>query len=173
MFTFIVGAIGAAILFALSPLPARSHEGMVHEGCAAGQTFATDELTVSGAFTRATLPGAGVAAGYLTITNAGTRPDRLIGATTEATPTVELHSMSTEDGMMKMAEIADGIEIPPGGSVSLAPGGAHIMFIGPRAPFSEGECVAVTLTFEQAGELPVMLNVGAVGASSAPAHQGH
>ena len=32
--------------------------------------------------------------------------------------------------------------------MTLAPGGLHIMFMGPKAPFKEGECVAVTLTFE-------------------------
>lgn len=166
-------------LSALAPLallvlsaPAFAHEGMIHDGCATGQTFTAGDLTVTGAFTRATLEGAKVAAGYLTVTNAGSTPDHLVAATTEATPDVELHNMSVKDGMMTMAPVdAAGIEVPAGGSVSLAPGGTHIMFMNPHAPFKEGECVAVTLKFEKAGELPVQLNVGGVGASEAPEHQ--
>ncbi|HHY50607.1 MAG TPA: copper chaperone PCu(A)C [Alphaproteobacteria bacterium] len=142
---------------------------MVHEGCPADQTFTAGDITVSGAFTRAMLQGAKVGAGYMTITNNGTAADRLIGATTAATDKVELHNMSTEDGMMKMVPVEGGIEIPAGESVTLAPGGLHIMFLEPRAPFKEGECVDVVLTFETAGELGVQLNVGGVGASEAPA----
>jgi copper(I)-binding protein len=167
-------------LFALAPLalallaaPAFAHEGMLHDGCPTGQTFAAGDITVTGAFTRATLAAAKVGAGYMTIGNAGTEPDRLVSATTEATPTVELHNMSVKDGMMTMTPMPDGIEVPAGGSVALAPGGLHVMFIGPKAPFKEGECVAVTLKFEKAGELPVQLVVGPIGADAAPDHAGH
>ena len=152
--------------------PAFAHEGMNHSGCATGQSFAIGDITVSGAFTRATLPDAPVGAGYLTITNAGDA-DRLLGAASLITPTVELHTMSVVNGMMKMQQLTDGIEVPAGGSVEFAPGGMHIMFIGPNQPFVEGECVEVTLEFEKAGELPVLLNVGPVGASAAPEHEGH
>lgn len=164
----------SALLLPLLSAPALGHEGMVHEGCPTGQLFSAGDITVSGAFTRATLPEARVGAGYLTITNNGTAPDRLIAAKSDVSPTVELHEMSTEGGMMKMAEVEGGIEIPAGSTVSLAPGGLHIMFIGPNQPFNEGECVAATLTFEKAGELPIELNVGPTGASEAPmGHEGH
>ena len=152
--------------------PAFAHEGMNHSGCPTGQSFAIGDITVSGAFTRATLPDAPVGAGYLTITNAGA-VDRLLNAASLITPTVELHAMSVTDGMMKMQQLTDGIEVPAGGSISFAPGGMHIMFIGPNQPFVEGECVEVTLRFENAGALPVLLNVGPVGASAAPEHEGH
>jgi hypothetical protein len=51
--------------------------------------------------------------------------------------------------------------------------GLHIMFIGPNQQFREGECVELTLTFEKAGELPVQLVVGPVGADSAPEGHNH
>ena len=173
MFTFIVGAIAAAILFAISPVPARSHDGIVHDSCTAEDAVAGD-LTVSGGFSRATLPNAPVGAGYLSITNAGGSADRLVGASSAVAATVELHTMSQEGGMMKMAQLTDGIPLPPGETVTLEPGGMHIMFIGPNQPFVEGECVALTLRFEQAGDLPVMLKIGPVGARGAPGeHAGH
>ena len=167
-------------LIALAPLalvllaaPAFAHEGMLHDGCATGQTFAAGDISVTGAFTRAMLAAAKVGAGYMTIGNAGTAPDRLVGATTEATPSVELHNMSVKDGLMTMSAVEGGIEVPAGGSVTLAPGGLHVMFIGPKAPFKEGECVAVTLKFEKAGDVPVQLVVGPIGADAAPDHAGH
>ena len=164
-------ALGLALTpLAFTAFAATAHEGMLHEGCAPGQTFTAGDIAVTGAFTRATLPNAQVGAGYMTIDNAGAAADRLVGAATEATPTAELHNMTTEGGMMKMAAVEGGIEIPAGGSVTLAPGGLHVMFIGPRAPFKEGECVAMTLTFETAGPLEVQLVVGPVGADAPPEH---
>jgi copper(I)-binding protein len=163
----------APLALLLLSAPAVAHDGMLHDGCPAGQVFAAGDITVSGAFTRATLANAQVGAGYMTIANTGAAPDRLIGAASETAPTVEPHNMSVIDGMMKMEQVEGGIEVPAGGSVALAPGGYHIMFIGPTQPFKEGECVSLTLTFENAGELPVQLNVGPIGASEAPAHEHH
>jgi periplasmic copper chaperone A len=158
-----------AVALAIAPA-VFAHEGMLHEGCAAAQTFAAGDITVTGAFTRAMLPNAPVGAGYMSIANAGSEPDRLLGATTEATGSVELHDMKITDGMMQMKPMPEGIEIPPGGTVTLAPGGLHMMFIKPRAGFREGECLALVLKFERAGELPVELSVGPVGADAPPGH---
>jgi copper(I)-binding protein len=165
-------ALAAVILLTLAT-HAIAHEGMIHDGCPAGQEFTAGDIIVTGAFTRATLPDAQVGAGYFTISNAGSEADTLIAASSEVSPTVELHNMTVENGMMKMSEVEGGIEVPAGGSVSLAPGGLHVMFIGPNQPFIEGECVAVTLSFERAGEVPVQLVVGPVGADAAPGHKGH
>jgi periplasmic copper chaperone A len=115
-----------------------------------------------------------VGGGFLTIANSGQTADRLIAATSEVANAVELHQMKMEGDMMKMSPVESGIDIPPGGTVELAPGGLHIMFIGIGQPFEEGACVEVTLTFEQAGELPVVLSVGGVSAASAAGgHQSH
>ena len=65
------------------------------------------------------------------------------------------------------------IEIPAGGTVELAPGGFHVMMMGLVQPLAENACVEVILTFEKAGELPVMLNVGAADAKAAPEHAHH
>ena len=154
---------------ALAP-PVFAHEGMLHDGCAAGRTFAAGDITVTGAFSRAMLPSAPVGGGYMTITNVGSTPDRLVGATTEATDQVEFHDSKITDGMMEMTAMPEGIEIPAGGSVTLAPGGLHMMFIGPKAGFKEGVGVAVVLKFERAGELSVELSVGPIAADAPPGH---
>jgi copper(I)-binding protein len=72
---------------------------------------------------------------------------------------------------MKMRAVA-GIEVPAGGSVTLAPNGLHIMFTGLKGPFKEGDELPVTLTFEKAGSVETVLHILPVGASG-PSGGGH
>lgn len=153
--------------------PAAAHEGLVHEGCAAGQTFAAGDVTITGAFTRAMLPQAKTGGGYMLIINSGAEADRLLAATSEAAKVVQLHLMQLEGEVMKMKHAETGVEIPAGGTVSLAPGGMHVMLLGVGVPFKEGECLELTLEFEKAGKVPVLLNVGGVSAEGPPEHHGH
>jgi copper(I)-binding protein len=161
----------AALGLALLATPALAHNGIEHGGCPADQTFAAGDLTISGAFTRAMLPKAQVAGGYLVIENKGTTPDRLIGGATAAAKVVQIHQMQMDGDMMKMSEVDGGLEIPAGGRAELTPGGYHIMLMGVGTPFKEGECLELTLKFEKAGDVPVVLNVGGTAAASAP--EGH
>jgi copper(I)-binding protein len=119
------------------------------------------------------LPNAPAAGGYLTIANAGSSDDTLVGAESEAAGIVQLHEMKLEGDVMRMSEAAGGIVVPAGGSVSLEPGGLHIMFMDVRTPFREGECVAVTLHFARAGDVPVVLAIGGIAAKEPPGHAGH
>jgi copper(I)-binding protein len=125
---------------------------------------ASDDIVVKQAWSRATPKGAQVGAGYLTIENRGTVADRLISAATPAAAKIEIHEMTTLDGIMIMRAVEGGLVIPPGASVTLAPGGSHLMFIGLVAPFSEGQHIDAALMFEQAGEIDVSFDVGGVGA---------
>jgi hypothetical protein len=77
--------------------------------------------------------------------------------------------MKMERDVMKMREMPDGLEIPPGGSVSLSPGGVHLMFMKLTQPFVEGQKVPVTLTFRNAGSVTLDFAVAGV-AADAPAH---
>lgn len=150
----------------LAASPALAHEGLVHEGCPAGQVFTAGDLTITGAYTRAMLPQAKVGGGYLTIENHGATPDRLLGGATEAAKSVQVHQMKMEGDMMKMSEVEGGLEIPAGASVALTPGEYHLMLMGVATPFKQGECLALTLKFEKAGDVPVILNVGATAATA-------
>ena len=87
--------------------------------------------------------GAKVAGGYLTIENRGIQPDRLLSASSGAAARVEIHQMSMQDGIMTMRPLDDGLAISPDATVTLAPGGDHIMFVGLIAPFEEGQRVPV------------------------------
>ena len=130
------------------------------------------QLTLSGAFTRATLPNAPVGGGYVTITNTGTTDDRLVGATAAFAGDVQIHQMKLEGDIMKMAELADGLAIPAGETVTLAPGGYHLMFMRLNQPLVEGTEIPVTLTFEQAGTIEIMLAVEGIAART-PSADGH
>ena len=110
-----------------------------------------------------------IAAGYATIRNAGTAPDRLIGGSTEAGKRLEIHSMDMDRGIMRMREIKGGLEIKPGQTVELKPGSFHLMFVDLVRPLQKGERIKGTLVFEKAGTLDVVYAVEPIGAQ--PAHR--
>ncbi len=99
--------------------------------------------------------GAGTGAAYLVIANAGAEPDRLLAATSHAAEVVEIHEIVDDAGVMRMRPLADGVEIPAGGEVSLEPGGLHVMLIGLTGALHEGDEIDLALEFERAGEVEV------------------
>ena len=121
-------------------------------------------ITVENAWTRATPKGAKVGAGYLTIKNDGEAPDRLVSASVGFAGQTEMHQSSMVDGMMKMRPVAGGIEIPPKGTVTLGPGGYHLMFMQLTVPLNEGDSVSGELVFERAGKVDVVFKVLGMGA---------
>jgi len=122
------------------------------------------DLVISQAWSRATPGGAKVGGGYLTIENKGATPDRLLGGTSDVADKIEVHEMSMANGVMTMRPVAGGLAIPPGKTVTLAPGGYHLMLLGLKAPLAQGQSVPVTLTFEKAGAVNLFLEVLGVGA---------
>jgi copper(I)-binding protein len=78
--------------------------------------------------------------------------------------------MKMDGNVMRMRELDKGIEIPPGTSVELKPGGLHLMFTGLKAPFARDSKVPLTLVFEKAGSADVELAVEAMGATAPQRH---
>ena len=141
-------ALAAALLFGQT---ASAHE------------FKLGDLEITHPWSRATLPGAKVAAGYLTVKNNGSTPDRLVSATADIAGKGEVHEMTVKDGVMTMRPLAGGLEIPAGGEVKLEPGAYHLMFKGLKAPAVEGVKFPGTLTFEKAGTVKVEFAVEKAG----------
>lgn len=160
MLRLLRAALAAAILVVT---PAFAHNGVVHLG----------PINISLPFTRATLPNAPVAGGFLTIENTGTEPDRLVSATSDIAGETQIHEMAMQGDVMKMRQLADGLEIPAGETVVLAPGGFHIMFMGLKQALVEGETITVTLTFEKAGTVDVVLPIEAAAADAPTAEHAH
>lgn len=115
---------------------------------------------------RATPGGAKVGAGYVTITNTGKTADRLIGGTAAVAGVFELHDMTMTDGVMRMRRLDSGIELKPGATVTLRPGGLHVMFIDLKQPLKQGEKIKGTLVFEKAGTVEIEYDVAPIGAAS-------
>jgi copper(I)-binding protein len=139
---------------------------------AAAADVKIDELVISKAWTRVTPPGAKVAGGFLTITNTGNSADRLLGGSVDIAGRIEIHEMTMEGGVMKMRELAKGLEIKPGETVELKPGGYHVMFMDLKASPVAGQTIAGTLKFENAGEVKIAYDVAPLGAKS-PAGMDH
>jgi copper(I)-binding protein len=115
------------------------------------------QITVQDAWARATPPGATMAAGYLTVRNAGAA-DRLVGASSPAAERVETHNTSHEGDVARMREVK-GYAVPARGTLELKPSGSHLMFVNIKSPFKEGTSVPLTLKFEKAGEVKTELQV--------------
>lgn len=104
------------------------------------------------------MPGAKVGAAYLRIANAGKEADRLVAVSTPVAGKAELHSVTDDNGVMKMRPV-DGIAVKPGQTVELKPGGLHIMLMDVQGGLKPGDTFALTLTFEKAGAKSVSASV--------------
>jgi copper(I)-binding protein len=120
------------------------------------------DLAIGHPWTRAAGANAN-GAGFMTLKNNGSAPDRLVSAASPAARVVELHTHIREGDVMRMRPVAD-IPIPPGQTVHLRPGGLHIMLIGLTEPLRQGATMPLTLRFERAGEVQVTLSVESAGA---------
>lgn len=129
---------------------------------AAARDYAAGEIRIANPWTRAAGANAN-GAGFMTLRNTGSQPDRLLAAASPIARVVELHTHVREGEVMRMRPVQD-IPVPAGQTVELRPGGLHIMLIGLNAPLDQGARVPLTLRFERAGEVQVELAVEAAGA---------
>jgi periplasmic copper chaperone A len=145
---------------------------MLVAGPGVAETYKVGSIQIEQPWARATPKGATIGAGYMKITNTGTEPDRLVGGSVSFAGRFEVHSMTMEQGVMKMREVKDGLEIKPGETVELKPGGYHVMFVDLKEPLKQGEDVTVTLKFAKAGTVEVKYPVEAIGAGGPAAAHG-
>jgi len=127
---------------------------------------AADAPTVRDAWARATPPGSEAAAVYLTI-RGGVGADRLESASTPRAAMTHLHAVDDAGGMMRMRAV-DGLDIPAGHDVALAPQGLHLMLMGVDRPLVAGERFPVTLHFTHGGDRVVDVQVVPATASGPP-----
>lgn len=152
----------AALLAAMSFSQASAHCENVNggeEGCVVLGTVVLDDLELADPWARVMQPGQQAGGGYLEITNRGTEADRLVHASAPRAARTEIHSMEIVDDVMTMRPVEGGLEVPAGETLSLRPGGYHVMFIGVADPFEVGEVIDVTLEFEHAGRVELEFRV--------------
>lgn len=117
-------------------------------------------FVVEDAYLRSSTPSSKSAAAFLKLTNQTGKDDRLVGARSALDGRIELHT-HTEDasGVMRMSEIEGGVPLAAGEAHLFKRGGDHLMFMGLTAPLEQGQDVPVTLIFETAGEVEIVIPV--------------
>ncbi len=145
----------------------------IHIGPSRADDVKAGTLEIKGVWARATPKGAKVGGGYFSITNHGKTADRLVGGSSEVAGKFEIHSMKMENGIMRMRPVKGGLEIKPGETLVLKPGGYHVMFMDLQKPLTKGAEFKGTLVFEKAGPLAVQYKVEALGAKPPGAAGGH
>jgi copper(I)-binding protein len=96
------------------------------------------------------------AALFMEVINTSEKPISLISAHSDTSSRMELHQHIEENGRMRMSQV-ETFKIPEQGKLALVPGDLHVMFMGIHRPFTEGETIHVTLTFE--GEESIKVSV--------------
>lgn len=102
------------------------------------------------------------AAIYLVVHNGGEEDDTLVDVKSDVAEMTTLHRSYEQDGIMRMDHI-EALDVPAGGSAKLSPGGYHIMLMQLEAPLKRGEHFPLTLVFEKAGDVTVMVEITGIG----------
>jgi hypothetical protein len=129
-------------------------------------------IHISQPWARATPKGAASAAAYMTITNNGKTPDKVNCVSSDAAAECQIHSMTMDNGVMQMRPVEGGLEIKPGETVTLKPGGFHMMLTNLKHPLEQGNTMKATLKFDNAGTVDVDYPIAAIGAPAPGAPAG-
>ncbi len=137
----------AVIFVGLGVLPVKSAE------------FSAGSIKVSDPWVRETPIGGQSGGAYLRITNSGSEPDRLVRVDSPVAKRIEVRETLFAQDTMKRRNLADGLEIPPGGSVQMTPEGYHLIFLDLVSPFKPDQPVQATLEFAKAGTVTVQFYI--------------
>jgi periplasmic copper chaperone A len=119
-------------------------------------------IVVEEGWARPTIGEGRMTAAYMTIANSGAEDDVLKGARSPKAKAVELHQTTmTDDGVMQMRPVEDGLPIAAGKTLTLSPGGDHLMIMGLDEALAEGGELPLTLDFATAGAVDITVPVSA------------
>lgn len=124
--------------------------GLALAAALAGAPAYAGGLSVTGAWSRSTPPGAKVGVVYFTLVNDTKKSDRLLKLSTPAAAGVEVHRTEVLDGIARMREVAV-LHVDAGQKLEFEPGGLHVMLTGLRQPLVAGTTFELELLFEVAG----------------------
>ncbi|MBC7502340.1 MAG: copper chaperone PCu(A)C [Herminiimonas sp.] len=134
---------------------------------AAGANIGASPMQIRHAHARATVPNQPAGAAYVTLENTGKSADRLVSLSSPVANRVEMHTMTMDGNLMKMRQV-EAIELKPAGLVTMKPGdGYHLMLTGLKKPLKTGESFPMTLRFEKAGRVRIMVTVEAIAPAAA------
>jgi len=135
-------AIASCILLAAASVPL----------CAQAQ------VEVKNAWVRSTVPAQTASGAFMEITSR--EAALLVGVSTPAADSAEVHEMRMDGNVMKMRAV-DKLVLPAGKPVVLGPGGYHLMLLGLKQPLKTGSKVPLALQIESAGGKRSTVNVSA------------
>lgn len=139
---------------------------VVAAGSAAAGDAKLGDVAIQGAWARATAGQAKNGAAFMTVVNAAKQADQIVAASAPVSAKTELHTHIKDGDVMKMRQVP-AIDLGAGQTVTLQPGGLHVMFIDLKEPLKEGASFPLTLKFAKAGDVQVTVEVKAAGAMNA------
>ena len=101
---------------------------------------AEGKLSVYDAWIRKAPPGVTMMAGYATLKNEGDAPIKVLTVQSDAFRQSSIHETVVERGVSKMRELPR-IDLAPGATIEMKPGGAHLMLQEPRHAILVGDKV--------------------------------
>ncbi len=119
------------------------------------------ELKVDDGYMRAVPPGQMMSAAFMQLTNTGDKTVELVGGKSGDVKSIEVHNHKKVEGVMKMYRVPT-LKIEPGQSVTLQPGGLHIMFIGLKKMIKAGDQFAFDLSFKDGSSQPLQLPIKSI-----------
>jgi periplasmic copper chaperone A len=152
-------------LFVLSSL-----QFLANQACAAD--YKVGSIQISQPWARATPKGASSGAAYMTVTNSGATAQHLNCVSSDAATECQIHEMTMDGGVMKMRPVQGGLEVKPGETVTLKPGGFHVMLVGLKGPLLAGKSLDATFKVDDGATVQVEFPVAAIGAPAPGAAQG-
>jgi copper(I)-binding protein len=142
---------------------------------ATAHEYRVGDIYIGHPYARASVPGQTSGGAYLSLENKSAKSDdALVSAETPAAASIEIHTMSLENNVMRMREVS-AIDLQPGTKIAMQPGnGYHLMMLGLKAPLKAGDRLPLTLHFRKAGKVETMILVeGSAGAMQIPVMPAH
>ena len=140
-------------------------------GLSAVSLSADHQIHVMKAWARATAPTANVGATYFVVQNNGHEIDTLIKVESPVARKAEMHTSVMQGDLMKMEKLGP-VEVTAHAPLVFEPGGHHVMLMGLDKPLVEGESFPLTLVFDKAGPVEVMVAIEGLGAMDQAEHAG-
>lgn len=134
--------------------------------CVALSALAHDTVEVQNAWARATVKGQMATGAFMTLT--AKDGATLVGAASPVAGVAQVHEMKMDGGVMKMAEVKGGLDLPAGKAVALKPGGYHVMLMDLKEQLVKDSMVPVTLIFKDAKGVESKLELKLPVATTAP-----
>lgn len=136
-------------------------------GVASATAFSAEGLRIENAWIRAMPPSQRMTAGYLDIRNTGTVAVEITGAHSKIAQQAEIHTSAEIDGYVRMQHL-ERLTVNPGETVSLSPGGMHLMLMGLEKMPAQGASADICLVLSSGPDICASATVrkGSAGVQS-------